>query len=460
MNPLHYAGTQPLDQAAADRYALVLNAPEYRDLTSDQQEFIGKSTIGANFFPIQDWNPAAYQKLKDGEGFSNSLKEAQEAFNTLKDKIIGVGEEPGLLAQVYDLYKDSTSTYFSQLVKLMKKNIEDTKDSMSANEYNSKLESLYSGRRVAMTTRTFLSCLAVKWGMKGSRPSPQEIDDIMIKVIEQSDITVLYGPSLLNKAAFSTAHATAIKTIKFSGDYWEYRAEVEENPIKKAFIYLATKSLDNNDLAISEWLKNTITIKDSEKAEKNVDKRYSLYGFISQNEDFFTKEWAKSFIIPASLTMTLGSLVMLPSISTHVKSAIQESYELMLGILYGQKQSNMIASVNDKYSEYVQGIIAEHSEKFKDSIDPLDWLPLELFQTLCTAITHKNTHTRNTAIMDYEQYMEKLQATYTEALAIVADVKKYIYPGVNRILSKNVTDVTANATVIKDLLAELASESF
>jgi hypothetical protein len=459
MNPLHYSGTQPLDLAVADRYSTVLFPPEFMDMSEDDREAVGAVNGGSTYFPILDWDSSVYDDVRNTSDSSSNIEKAKEMFSDLRQKIVGTKDAPGYLMQVKQLYGKETAKYFSQVTALMKKDIEDNKKNMSLNEYNMKRENLFSGRRANMLVRTFEATVAVKWAMSDQRPSPAQIDELMRGVVERGNVSILAGNDLFDRTSFSKAHAIAIKSIQFAGNYWQYRGEIESNPVKKAFIQMNFDDLSVVNNALVEFLSHTIVIKDTKEAEPVPEKRFNLSEYSTELQDFFARDWATLFTVPAAMSLACAPLIMSPDLNISLKAVIEKGWDKVNYHLSLYQVSKSCISPDQEFSDLITSTIQSHTTKYKDSKDPLDWLPLELFQSIVVNIVAESFAKEDFKTKDYQPYIAELKYIYNKSVAIVEEVKKYMYPTVNKILDKSYEGIPKTyVSDVKSLFDNLEKE--
>jgi hypothetical protein len=299
MNPLGYAGTKVLDQAMADRFSLLLTAPNLYDLKEDDQEAAIQNYGDAAMLGLKQWDEDLRNKIMYTESFTpQSHARAKEKFADLKKELVS----NGLWYQVYETYRKPAAKYLSQITNLLntkaKAAAKDSKQDVSTIQ-----ETIPSGRRMSMMHRSIITRIAIRMAFfEGSNLSGEEVAAIASDTFSKSLIHPSTGMDF-NIKDYDTSHLVAKSTLMDVKGYWHYKIETEKNPAKKVAMAILYKKDDAAYVATK-----------IEEASRVTDEKSKWGQFYNLTElpipgGFNEVEVVKKFITPTIVSLLLGNLI-------------------------------------------------------------------------------------------------------------------------------------------------------
>jgi hypothetical protein len=270
MNPLSYLGTNPLDAAMADRFAVMLRVPEFQEL-NEQEKILAIGNQGADsLFGLSYWNPDLRTKLVENNSFSSQrLARARERFQDIRKEMLGVGGEEGLLSEVIKNYGDPVAQFLASSTEGMADKYRKETPDIKIRERQ--LELLISGRRASMMWRTIVTRLALHNILTGSQPRKSKVADLVLDTYLKS-ITVSATGAEFDQGLFTAVFPGCVSVVSTVGNLWDHRIETERSPIKKLAMTLIHK-LDETGLSqsldVEDAIERLLTIPNSANTEPN-----------------------------------------------------------------------------------------------------------------------------------------------------------------------------------------------
>lgn len=232
MNPLHYDGCHPLDPALGDRFAFILEVPDFHDLTvEDQKRVLGNHGVDSGYALSAEEKSAI---LDNQELLNADRLRARELFIKLRKDALE------MMPEVRATYETPVRNFILTLVSSLKATYKKSTDT-PANEIQDKLNLLPSGRRVNMIQRNILFSIAVESANIGYVPSGDAVASIVERVLFTSLTNEVVGQPL-DRQGYTIACDQAMHFIKAIKDPWSsYLSRLSDKVDQVALsLYIAT----------------------------------------------------------------------------------------------------------------------------------------------------------------------------------------------------------------------------
>lgn len=455
MNPLHYSGTTPLDPAFADRFALMLDIPEFYQLKDEDRVLAVGNHGKGSFYALNYWKPETRERIVENKSFSSDgMKDARERFNQLRREVLGDSiSDDGLLGEMFSVFGEPTQNYLSRVTGLMAKSIEDT--IKTSEERALALELLTSGRRNSMILRSILTRLAVRSALEGCSPSKEEVSEL-VKDTYLKSLTIKATGMEFDVSSFEVSHQTAVQVIKAVGNPWDYKIETETNPVKKLAMSLTFKI--NPKLGpspdLEDKFESAFTILDPSLDIVALSIKDKSVGFSQFN---ILENFGYPILLPLYCQglIDCNNSILSPEIKARIASYGQNIFTRMNREWFSGSSEAQLVFLGEKTTQAVYKYTNIFNTKYEETQDPYYKLSVTLLQHLMT-LTLELTDT-SLKEEDLHVWVTSFEEIAEGFLKIHEDCYTYLAPVIRKLLSESGIDVGKTPEEIKKDMSALIS---